>query len=116
MPKTNSFKAAGKALWDGVKLIRRVDSAFEPLLLNACRIADRLDELNDALELAPLTVTNAKGDEVANPLMTEHRQQLLALRQVLHSLGIRELDIEVPQEKSLAEVLAEAKEQMKSKG
>ncbi|AXQ64383.1 terminase small subunit [Gordonia phage Neville] len=104
-----SLGIAGKELWTGVHAIRKVTPAYEALLFNACRIADRLDELTNEMSMSALTVENAKGDEIANPLMTEHRQQLLALRQVLHGLGIQKLETETTKRKPLAEQIAEAK-------
>lgn len=98
------LKASGRALWDGVAAVRDIRPEYVSLLLNACRIADRLDELS-AGDL-PLTVENARGDEVANPVFTEHRQQLSTLRTVLASLGVDKLPAieveEVPFEERLA--------------
>lgn len=45
-----------------------------------------------AEETGKLTCENDKGDVVANPLIVESRQQAMALRQLLSSLGIGELD------------------------
>ena len=49
-------------------------------------LPDRLDALADALEDAPLTVTNARGDEVAQPLMVEARQQSIVLARLIAAL------------------------------
>lgn len=69
----------------------QLPAASRALILQAARISHRLDELDAALEGAPLMMTNAKGDPVANPLLTESRQQALALRQVFASLGVGKL-------------------------
>lgn len=110
MYDVNELGESGKALWEGVHAIRKVTPAFESMLFNACRITDRLDTLTAAMAEDTLTVRNSKGDEIANPLMTEHRQQLLALRQILHSLGIQKLDTQQTSKKSIAEQIAEAKQ------
>ena len=83
---------SGRRLWNGVKATRKIEVPHEALLFNACRIADHLDKLAGEIGVSSLTVENSRGDEIANPLLTEHRQQLLALRQVLSALGIGALD------------------------
>lgn len=61
------------------------------LLLNMCRIADRLDELARELSVSPLVVSNNLGSETPNPLLTEHRMQLATLSQLMQRLGIAEV-------------------------
>ena len=80
----------GTELWEGVTSGRTLDAPHKVLLLNACRIADRLDELT--LEIGGrLLSENQRGDEVINPLVSEHRQQYSALAAVLGKLGVGEL-------------------------
>lgn len=104
----------GRRLWAGLTDGRVIDAAAESLVLNACRIADRLDELTEAIG-GVLTVTNDRGDEVANPLITEHRQQLQVLRAVLASLGVGRLPAGTTRGKSLQEQLAEARQKRNSR-
>ena len=106
--------ASGRELWDAVHDARDVQPHFKALLLNACRIADRLDAIAAELLEHPLTVTlydrsDNPINEVANPLLGEHRQQSLALRQILASMGIDKLEKSVVSEKSLQELLADMK-------
>jgi eukaryotic-like serine/threonine-protein kinase len=54
---------AGTDLWNDVANGRRLSAAHKSLLLNICRIADRLDELADELAGRPLVVTNHQGTE-----------------------------------------------------
>lgn len=103
---------SGRELWDAVHDSRDVQPHFKALLLNACRIADRLDEISAELETQPLTVTlyDRKGEainEVAQPLLGEHRQQALALRQILASMGIDKLEKSALSDKTLAEAIKE---------
>lgn len=86
----------------------QVSLASRALILQAARILHRLDELNDALEGAPLLMENAKGDPVANPLLTESRQQALALRQIFASLGVGKLPEAKAGGPSLMDLLAAA--------
>lgn len=58
------------------------------LLVQACRVADTLDRLAAEAEGAPLTITNFKGDPVANPLLTEARQQGIVLARLLAALRL----------------------------
>jgi hypothetical protein len=78
----------------GSALHRAVTSQYELsghesfLLHGACRVADRLQRLADESVDAPLTVTNFKGDEVANPLYTESRQQQIVFARLIASLRL----------------------------
>jgi len=67
------------------------------LLLQACRCVDRLDLMAGVLADAPLTVTNARGDQVPHPLLTESRQQSLTLSRLLASLRLPSGDEARPQ-------------------
>lgn len=99
--------ASGQSLWDAVHESRDVSDEYIPLLLNACRIADRLDELSGSA--VPLTVVNSKGDEVANPVFTEHRMQLQTLRSVMSALGIDRLPEAAEESESFEDSLARAR-------
>lgn len=77
---------SGERLWLSVVEHYDLDVHEQLLLLQACRTADLLDRLSLQASRAPLTVENGKGDKVANPLLTEHRQQSLVLARLLASL------------------------------
>ena len=82
---------AGTELWNDVTAGRRLTAANKALLLNICRIADRLDELADELAGRDLVVVNHQGTETPNPLLTEHRMQLSTMSQLMQRMGIGEL-------------------------
>ena len=82
---------SGAELWNEVSGSRRLSAANRVLLLNMCRIADRLDELTRELSLSPLVVSNNLGSETPNPLLTEHRMQVSTLSQLMQRLGIAEV-------------------------
>jgi hypothetical protein len=65
-----------------------IDQHEVALLTQACRTVDRLEDIAAALEAAPLTTTNARGDLVAHPLLVEQRQQGIALSRLLASLRL----------------------------
>lgn len=83
------LKDAGNALWCGVSAGRTLNAANMVLLLNACRIADRLDELTETID--GLTTENHRGDTIINPLIAEHRQQFATLNSILQRMGLGEL-------------------------
>lgn len=82
---------AGITLWNDVAGGRTLSAAHQQLLLNICRIADRLNALDDELSGRDLVVVNHQGTEMPNPLLTEHRMQLATMSQLMHRLGIGEL-------------------------
>lgn len=81
---------SGSEVWNDILTNRKVGATQLAMVHNCCRIVDRLDDLSREVN-GELTVINDKGDEVANPLLTEHRQQFLALRTILKDLGIDKL-------------------------
>mgnify|MGYP000331825000 CR=1 FL=1 len=80
----------GRELWLGVSGDRKLSAPARVLLLNACRIADRCDELANDIGRR-LTTENDRGDEVINPLISEHRQQYATLASILGKMGLAEL-------------------------
>ncbi|MEE1819333.1 hypothetical protein PUR59_30505 [Streptomyces sp. SP18ES09] len=77
---------SGTRLWESVADGFELDVHEQLLLLQACRTADLLDRLALEASRGRLTVRNAKGEEVTNPVITEHRQQSLVLARLLASL------------------------------
>ena len=81
----------GTDMWHELMFERRLGATHMALVHNLCRCADNLDTF--AAGYADNLVTrDDMGAEVANPLLVEFRQQLLALRQILKDLGLMELD------------------------
>jgi len=81
---------AGIDLWIAVSADRELNAPSKVLLLNACRIADRLDALDAEID-GRLISQNSRGDEVINPLISEHRQQYATLAQIFSKMGLGEL-------------------------
>lgn len=77
---------SGTRLWESVADAFDLDVHEQLVLLSACRTVDLLDRLSAQAARSPLTVRNAKGEEVTNPVVTEHRQQSLVLARLLASL------------------------------
>lgn len=78
----------GRRLWRSILDSYELDVHEMLMLAEACRVADRLDRLAEALDGAPLTVENFKGDEVSQPLLVEARQQSLVFARLLASLRL----------------------------
>lgn len=108
---------AGKALWDEVTNGRTLSTAHKTLLVNACRIADRLDEIDKEIPRAGLTVVNHQGTESVNPLIPEQRMQLAQLSAILTRMGFKELP-RAGDQVSVADRLAEqrAKREQRASG
>ncbi|MBO0844580.1 MAG: hypothetical protein J2P22_04095 [Nocardioides sp.] len=79
---------AGRDLWREVCSEYDLEHHEELLLLEACRCADRLNRLDAEILDAPLSVTNARGDIAAQPLLSEARQQQLTMSRLLASLRL----------------------------
>jgi hypothetical protein len=88
----DGLATAGRRLWTSVVDRFDLDEHESSLLLQACRAADTLDRLAAKSADAQLTVVNARGDEVTNPLFVESRQQSLALSRLIASLRLPEGD------------------------
>lgn len=112
----DSLGGAGSALWEAIHASRDVTSSHSPLVLNACRIADNLERIADELAKSGLISMNARGDEVANPLLVEHRMQLATLRQVLGALGVEKMDEQDDDGPSFEDRLAEQRLKREARG
>ena len=80
--------SSGKKLWRSIVDHFEIEEHEALLLLEACRVADRLDALAVAQRGQPLTTTNAKGDEVASPYLVESRLQAIVLSRLIASLRL----------------------------
>lgn len=79
---------AGRRLWSSVLTDLDLDEHELALLRAACRTADNLERLGQELEHASTTTENARGDQVANPVYVEHRNQAQSLAKTLASLRL----------------------------
>ena len=63
------LKTAGRSLWSSVLGGWEIDPWERLLLLQACRCADRLDDLAEIASQSEAVVVNSKGDPVAHALL-----------------------------------------------
>lgn len=82
------LERSGRRLWRSIVDDYDLETHEQLLLSEACRVADRLDRLAEESAISTLTVTNNKGDEVANPLLVEARQQAVVFARLLASLRL----------------------------
>jgi P27 family predicted phage terminase small subunit len=88
----------GRALWrsvvDDIEQRGNDDTTFEldprefALLEQACRVADRVTELEAIVEKRGLTTRGSTGQTVIHPAVAEIRQHRLALQRILGSIGL----------------------------
>ena len=88
---------SGASLWAAVTSEFALEEHEAVTLREACRTADRLDELDAEMATQPLTVINSKGDETANPRIVEQRQQALAYTRLMASLRLPDEEGAQPQ-------------------
>ena len=98
----SGMKASGKKLWVAITSDFDLEQHELLILKEACRTADRLDELDREMENEPLTVVNSKGDETANPRIIEQRQQALTFTRLIASLKLPNEAGQVPQDRGAA--------------
>ena len=79
---------AGTRLWLATTKDYDLEVHELSLLALAARHVDRLEAIAEALVGAPLTITNFKGDPVANPLLVEQRMLGAALARTLAALRL----------------------------
>ena len=82
------LKTSGRKLWRSVVADFDLEAYEHLLLLQACRTADRLDDLADESAKDGATVLNSKGDRVPHPANVESRQQSIVLSRLLASLRL----------------------------
>lgn len=88
-PKSpDGLRITGRKLWRALIQQYEFEIHEELLLLQACRTADRLDELAREAADNPITVINTKGDQIAHPAIVESRQQSIVLSRLLASLRL----------------------------
>lgn len=84
------FKAVGKRLWESVnaEFVFNNDPDKVELLVQACRVTEKIAELDRASNTEPLVVKSSAGQKVINPLISEVRFQRGLLAQLLGKLNL----------------------------
>ena len=79
---------AGRALWRDINAEFGLAPHEAAILVQCCRVVDRLDAIEAELSGAPLTVTGSTGQPRAHPLLAEWRMQARVLESLSRALSI----------------------------
>lgn len=85
------LKAAGKRLWEATLNDNELADHELSLLEEACRVRDRIRDLDAAVQADGVMISSSQGSRV-HPAIAETRQQRLALARLLVTLGIPGLE------------------------
>lgn len=87
---------AGRALWDALADSFDFETQEAALLVEACRVKDRLDALDSVVRDQGVTVTSPQGVK-AHPALVEARQQQITLSRLIASLRLPDEEDNKPQ-------------------
>jgi hypothetical protein len=80
---------AGRALWRGINAEFGLAAHEAAILVQCCRVVDRLDVIEAELrEAGSLTVAGSTGQPKAHPLLAEQRAQMRVLESLSRALSI----------------------------
>lgn len=82
----------GRKLWSEIADRYELRPDETRILTDVCREADIIERLEAGLRDAPLVVEGARGQTVANPLVSELRQHRAALTTMLKALHLPDTD------------------------
>lgn len=86
-PVKPSFGAAGSQLWTSITDVLVLDVHEEQLLVECCRTADAMDELQTIVERDGVLSDSSQGVR-AHPALQELRQQRIAFARLISALGL----------------------------
>ena len=79
---------SGRALWRGILADYGLAPHERAILMQCCRVTDRLDQIQAELAGADLVVTGSTGQPKAHPLLAEQRAQMRVLESLSRALSI----------------------------
>ncbi|TVL91936.1 hypothetical protein [Streptomyces sp. SAJ15] len=79
---------AGRRLWREIQSGYELDADECALLVEACRTADELQALHEAIGAGPVVVPGSRGQPKVSPLFAEARAHRLALARLLAELAL----------------------------
>jgi hypothetical protein len=95
-PASAALGAPGRTLWREITSSIDFDPQELAVLVEACRVKDRLDILDGVIRADGVTVASPQGLK-AHPALTESRQQQLTLARLLAALRIPDDEDKRPQ-------------------
>lgn len=87
-PPPADLAKSGRALWTATLASFELDATELRLLTEACRVADELDTLRDALASSEPLVAGSQGQPRPNPLYDEMRRHRDSLVKLVAAIGI----------------------------
>lgn len=93
-PMPSGLGAVGKRLWKRVVSLYALAEHEAEALAAACRMADDIARLEEALKDAPVVTSGSRGQSIVNPLFTEVRAHRLAFARLLSAAGLDAGEIE----------------------
>jgi hypothetical protein len=85
------LEARGRRLWDSIHQQHpNISDAEREVALEACRVADRLERLDEICRASEPVVETDKGQLITHPAFAEARQQQNLLKQLVASLRMPE--------------------------
>ena len=78
----------GRTFWRQIATDFELSDAESHLLVEACRVLDRLDVLDGLVAADGAMVTGSQGQQVLNPAFAEARQQAVVLHRLLSALDL----------------------------
>lgn len=91
-PPPDALAEAGETLWRGVTSEYELRPDERAMLEMACRTADELAMLREAIDGEPLTLTGQRGSTIAHPLLDEIRRHQSLIHRLLAALELDEVD------------------------
>ena len=88
--KPANLAASGGKMWDLVTGSYDLRPDEARVLEDACREADLIDQLAEALAEGSLMITGSQGQKVINPLVSELRQHRSTLKSLMQALKLPE--------------------------
>jgi hypothetical protein len=79
---------AGRALWRDINAEFGLAPHESAVLVQCCRVVDRMELIEAELSISPLTVAGSTGQPKAHPLLAEWRAQARVLESLSRALSI----------------------------
>lgn len=86
-PRRPKMGAEGRRLWEAVWATYDLDDFEVPPLVQACRLADTVAELEATIAAEGMTVAGSKGQPVLHPAVSELRQSRMAVARLLGQIA-----------------------------
>ncbi len=78
----------GRALWRALHADLEFDAHESEIVLEACRTADTIDQLQAAVDEQGVTALGSMGQTIVHPAVAEIRQQQASLSRLLTTLNL----------------------------